>query len=105
MSKTDNSNHDWSELNEQRNYKSLNDGKVLVVAPKGHQDFVVPLFCPLCKNVMKTREDAEKYRDRKMCHHCADHWEKGKEINFASEEWEEYIEGRFLSPPPIINIV
>lgn len=98
-------NEEWSELNEQREFKSLNDAKVMVVAPKGHQDFVVPLFCPLCNVVMKTRDDAESFRNRKSCKQCANRWEEGTEIDFESPEWEEYINTRFLEPTTIINII
>lgn len=101
MSKDEN----WSELNEQREYKSLNDARVMVVAPKGHQDFVVPLFCPLCKHVMKTREDSESFRNQKSCRPCENKWGKDAEVDVNSREWEEYISQRFLDPTTIINII
>jgi len=98
-------NEDWVELDNTREMKKMNEGNVILVAPKEQRDFVVPLFCPLCLLPMKTQQDSEAYLADKTCHACHKTWANIEPIDFKSNEWKEYMEQRELLAKTILNIV
>jgi hypothetical protein len=95
----------WENLDGKREFKKINDGNVILVAPVGQRQHVVPLFCPLCECPMKTQEDAEVYLKNRLCSHCLKEWGEINPIDYKSEKWKEYKEKREILATPIINIV
>jgi len=86
------------------------NGKVLVVKNKDNST-TVPIFCKICEFPMKSMEDSISYRKHGVCYHCDNRWTNTKGVNWTSgtlpykesEDWDEYINLRFISSKPIIN--
>jgi hypothetical protein len=83
--------------------KSLCDGKLMVIYPEEYKLLIVPLFCPLCKFPMKTKEDSQEFRKRKLCEQCS--YEFGsKKPNKKSFIWTNYIERRRIQSRIILKL-
>lgn len=100
----------WESFGETKQIKRVCADSVVVIAPNGFDKTVVPLFCPLCKFPMTTKEDALMYKQSGVCEQCTYKWSnisesKRKSLDFyASKEWSEYCNQRLLLLKPIINI-
>jgi hypothetical protein len=44
----------------------------------------VPLFCPVCETLMRTRDDETAWLDLKCCHRCSMAWAAPRR-----KEWQE----------------
>ncbi len=105
------SNHEkentWKKLQGNRHYKKLqvDDTTILVVAPRGHDEVVVPLFCPMCEYTIKTQEDTEAYHAKGMCKNCKSFWAtKNFDIDTDIPDWHEYLDDMILNYKFILNI-
>lgn len=65
------------------------------------QEQVIPLFCPLCKFSLKTKEDVLSYRRNVCCSLCELKWVAQKK-DFNSILWNEYLQSREDSHKPTI---
>jgi len=89
---------------------TYSNGKVVVVKYKDNST-TVPLFCKICEFPMKTMEDSISYRKHGVCSHCDNRWTNTRGVDWTSgtlpykesEDWNEYINLRFISSKPIIN--
>jgi hypothetical protein len=101
------SENEWKDLNERQSIKTITteDNKtVFVIAPKGYQETIVPLFCPLCELPMTTKEDVSEYKIHKLCAKCSYKWQ-GKDLTkIKKEDFEEYINTRKELEKPNINL-
>jgi hypothetical protein len=96
-------------LDETREMKILNNGKIVVVKPLDHS-IVVPLFCSVCTFPMKTSDDSAAYKMYSCCDRCGLRFASGNKEKWAEgwrpteDELLEYKEERELLAKPLLNL-
>lgn len=75
-------------LDDYREMKITNSGKLIVIKPKDNRDnafAIVPLFCLVCKFPMKTADDSMAHRKYMCCSKCS--------FRFAAKNEEKWLAG------------
>lgn len=101
----DASSTEWEPLNEHQVYKSELDGKVVIVAPKNHDELTIPLFCDICQFTIKTQMDVEAFKTAECCSTCKKEFGETPNPDRTSDAFDEYIAKRENDSCSIINIV
>lgn len=96
---------DWETLSEHQVYRSELDGKVVIVAPRNHEELTIPLFCDICQFTIKTQMDVEAFKSSKCCDMCKKEFGETPEPDKTSDAFDEYIAKRENDSCSIINIV
>ena len=101
----------WHNVGDDIRMKSVNNGKIVVIAPRDLHQTVIPLFCPLCTFPMITREDGHSYRKTNCCERCDLRWgrsirDHGEANDLLKEtaEWKEYIADRLKRSRQLIKL-
>jgi hypothetical protein len=62
---------EWEPYPDNRLIKRV--GKFVIIKPV-ESDPVVPICCPLCDTMMRSRDDVEAFIEFECCHFCALQW-------------------------------